>query len=154
MRALRFALLALGRDWRSGELAVLFAALLVAVTALTGVGFFTDRISQAVEQRAAEVLAADLRLRSARPLGEEYEALAAENPRLIMARVSGFGQTGPYAQRAGYGLIGEAMGTAISTSTSPATRCSSTSSARSAGGTRTSICACSTSAGRASPGSC
>src|SRR3569832_1222409 len=27
-----------------------------------------------------------------------------------MARVSGFGQTGPYAQRAGYGLIGEAMG--------------------------------------------
>ena len=27
-----------------------------------------------------------------------------------MARVSGFGQTGPYADRAGYGLIGEAMG--------------------------------------------
>lgn len=39
-----------------------------------------------------------------------YEALAARNPRLIMARVSGFGQTGPYATRAGYGLIGEAMG--------------------------------------------
>jgi len=32
------------------------------------------------------------------------------NPRLIMARVSGFGQTGPYSQRAGYGGIGEAMG--------------------------------------------
>ena len=30
--------------------------------------------------------------------------------RLIMARVSGFGQTGPYSARAGYGLIGEAMG--------------------------------------------
>ena len=66
MRALRFALLALLRDWRSGELAVLLAALLVAVTALTGVGFFTDRIGQAVDQRAAEVLAADLRLRSDR----------------------------------------------------------------------------------------
>ena len=58
MRAIRFALLALSRDWRSGELAVLLAALLVAVTALTGVGFFTDRIGQAVDQRAAEVLAA------------------------------------------------------------------------------------------------
>ena len=60
MRALRFAMLALLRDWRSGELAVLLAALLVAVTALTGVGFFTDRIGQAVERRAAEVLAAGL----------------------------------------------------------------------------------------------
>ncbi|MEO8811849.1 MAG: CaiB/BaiF CoA-transferase family protein [Caulobacteraceae bacterium] len=39
-----------------------------------------------------------------------YEALSGENPGLIMARVSGFGQTGPYATRAGYGLIGEAMG--------------------------------------------
>jgi formyl-CoA transferase len=42
--------------------------------------------------------------------GLGYEALSALNPRLVMARVSGFGQTGPYAQRPGYGLIGEAMG--------------------------------------------
>jgi len=39
-----------------------------------------------------------------------YDVLAGINPRLIMARVSGFGQTGPYARRAGYGSIGEAMG--------------------------------------------
>ena len=39
-----------------------------------------------------------------------YPALAAINPRLIMIRVSGYGQTGPYAQRAGFGAIGEAMG--------------------------------------------
>lgn len=32
------------------------------------------------------------------------------NPRLIMIRVSGFGQTGPYAKRAGFGAVGEAMG--------------------------------------------
>ena len=32
------------------------------------------------------------------------------NPRLIVTRMSGFGQTGPYSQRVGYGLIGEAMG--------------------------------------------
>jgi len=42
--------------------------------------------------------------------GLDYETLAEINPRLIMIRVSGYGQTGPYAGRAGYGSIGEAMG--------------------------------------------
>jgi crotonobetainyl-CoA:carnitine CoA-transferase CaiB-like acyl-CoA transferase len=42
--------------------------------------------------------------------GLGYDGLAAENPALIMIRVSGYGQTGPYAKRAGYGSIGEAMG--------------------------------------------
>ena len=42
--------------------------------------------------------------------GLGWEQLAAVNPRLIMVRVSGFGQTGPYARRAGFGAIGEAMG--------------------------------------------
>ncbi len=89
MRALRFALLALSRDWRSGELAVLLAALLVAVTALTGVGFFTDRIGQAVDQRAAEVLAADLRMRSPEPIAEAYDTLARERD-IATARVVSF----------------------------------------------------------------
>lgn len=39
-----------------------------------------------------------------------YEQLSAINPGLIMIRVTGFGQNGPYALRAGYGSIGEAMG--------------------------------------------
>jgi formyl-CoA transferase len=39
-----------------------------------------------------------------------YEALSQINPKLVMVRVTGFGQTGPYARRAGYGAIGEAMG--------------------------------------------
>jgi formyl-CoA transferase len=38
------------------------------------------------------------------------EKLHALNPRLIIVRVSGYGQTGPYADRAGFGLVGEAMG--------------------------------------------
>ena len=38
------------------------------------------------------------------------DALHAINPRLIIVRVSGYGQTGPYATRAGFGGIGEAMG--------------------------------------------
>jgi formyl-CoA transferase len=39
-----------------------------------------------------------------------WEQLSAINPRLIMIRVSGYGQTGPYSHRAGFGAIGEAMG--------------------------------------------
>jgi formyl-CoA transferase len=39
-----------------------------------------------------------------------YEVLSALNPKLILVRISGYGQTGPYSQRAGYGGIGEAMG--------------------------------------------
>lgn len=42
--------------------------------------------------------------------GLGWEQLSAINPRLIMVRVSGFGQNGPYARRAGFGAIGEAMG--------------------------------------------
>ncbi len=38
------------------------------------------------------------------------EELQAINPRLIIVRVSGYGQDGPYAARPGYGAIGEAMG--------------------------------------------
>ena len=38
------------------------------------------------------------------------DALREADPRLIVVRVSGYGQTGPYADRAGFGLIGEAMG--------------------------------------------
>ncbi|MGP4079277.1 CaiB/BaiF CoA transferase family protein [Pseudalkalibacillus sp. R45] len=39
-----------------------------------------------------------------------YEALSEINPKLIMMRTSGFGQTGPYKHRAGFGSVGEAMG--------------------------------------------
>jgi formyl-CoA transferase len=39
-----------------------------------------------------------------------WEELSAVNPGLILVRVSGYGQTGPYAKRAGFGAIGEAMG--------------------------------------------
>jgi crotonobetainyl-CoA:carnitine CoA-transferase CaiB-like acyl-CoA transferase len=42
--------------------------------------------------------------------GLGWEQLSAVRPELIMVRISGFGQTGPYAQRAGYASVGEAMG--------------------------------------------
>jgi formyl-CoA transferase len=61
------------------------------------------------------ILGADIVVENFRPgtmerWGLGYAALSAENPRLIMVRVSGFGQTGPYAGRAGFGAVGEAMG--------------------------------------------
>ncbi|MDO9248822.1 MAG: CaiB/BaiF CoA-transferase family protein [Phenylobacterium sp.] len=58
----------------------------------------------------ADILIENFRPGTMEKWGMGYEALSATNPGLIMARVSGFGQTGPYATRAGYGLIGEAMG--------------------------------------------
>lgn len=58
----------------------------------------------------ADVLIENFRPGTLEKWGMGYEALSQRNPRLIVARVSGFGQTGPYAKRAGYGLIGEAMG--------------------------------------------
>ncbi|WP_161830447.1 ABC transporter permease, partial [Steroidobacter agaridevorans] len=73
---LRLAILALARDGKSGELRVLMLALLVAVSALTAVGFFTSRVSLAVDQQAGEVLAADLRLQSRSPLDREYFQMA------------------------------------------------------------------------------
>jgi len=42
--------------------------------------------------------------------GLGYEQLKKINPKLIMIRVSGYGQSGPYSKRAGFGAIGEAMG--------------------------------------------
>jgi putative ABC transport system permease protein len=72
VKALRFALRTLLREWRSGELGVLLLALTVAVAALTGVGFLVSRISAAVALQASAVLAADLRLGSPQPLDEAY----------------------------------------------------------------------------------
>lgn len=43
-------------------------------------------------------------------LGLGYEVIKKENPRLIYASISGFGQTGPYRSRPGYDIIGQAMG--------------------------------------------
>jgi formyl-CoA transferase len=61
------------------------------------------------------VAKADFLLENFRPgtmekWGLGWEQLSAINPRLIMIRVSGYGQSGPYSSRAGFGSIGEAMG--------------------------------------------
>ena len=58
----------------------------------------------------ADVLVENFRPGTLEGWGMDYETLAQENPGLIMLRVSGFGQSGPYRDLPGFGVIGEAMG--------------------------------------------
>jgi formyl-CoA transferase len=58
----------------------------------------------------ADILIENFRPGTLERWGLSPEALWADNPGLIIVRVSGYGQTGPYAERAGFGGIGEAMG--------------------------------------------
>lgn len=60
--------------------------------------------------RGSDVLIENFRPGTMERWGLGPDALFEINPRLVMIRVSGYGQTGPYAKRAGYGAIGEAMG--------------------------------------------
>lgn len=58
----------------------------------------------------ADVLVENFRPGTLERWGLGWDDLSAIRPELIMVRVSGYGQTGPYATRAGYASIGEAMG--------------------------------------------
>ncbi|TDC69344.1 CoA transferase [Actinomadura sp. GC306] len=58
----------------------------------------------------ADVVVENFRPGTLERWGLDFESLREANPGLILVRVSGFGQTGPYSPRAGYGSIGEAMG--------------------------------------------
>jgi formyl-CoA transferase len=60
--------------------------------------------------KESDVLLENFRPGTLERWGLGYEQLAEINPRLILVRVTGYGQTGPYAPRAGFGSIGEAMG--------------------------------------------
>ncbi len=60
--------------------------------------------------READVLIENFRPGTMEKWGLDYERLAADNPGLVMLRLSGFGQTGPMRDQAGFGAIGESMG--------------------------------------------
>ena len=72
MNTLRLALVMLRRDWRAGELTVLFAALVLAVASVGTVGFFTDRVKGALTRQANVLLGADLLVSGDRPLADEF----------------------------------------------------------------------------------
>lgn len=82
-----------------------------------------NKRSLALDLRSAEgqdiarrlIAEADILIENFRPgtlegWGMSYDLLAELNPRLIMLRISGYGQTGPYRDLPGFGSIGEAMG--------------------------------------------
>jgi len=60
--------------------------------------------------RDADIVIENFRPGTMEKWGLGWEALHAANPRLIMLRLSGFGQTGPYRDQAGFGAVGESMG--------------------------------------------
>jgi putative ABC transport system permease protein len=64
------------RDWRAGELRLLAAALVVAVAAVTSVGFFVDRIRLGLERDAKQLLGADLVVSSDKPIESALRARA------------------------------------------------------------------------------
>ena len=60
--------------------------------------------------RDADVVIENFRPGTLEKWGLGYDVLSAENPGLVMLRLSGFGQTGPYRDLAGFGAVGESMG--------------------------------------------
>ncbi len=58
----------------------------------------------------ADVLIENFRPGTLEGWGMSYEELSRDNPGLVMLRISGYGQTGPYRDQPGFGVIGEAMG--------------------------------------------
>ncbi|MEK6418786.1 MAG: CaiB/BaiF CoA-transferase family protein, partial [Burkholderia gladioli] len=72
----------------------------------------TDEGRRIAQQLASQ---ADIVIENFRPgllekLGLGYEVLSADNPGLVMVRLSGYGQSGPYRDRPGFGAIAESMG--------------------------------------------
>lgn len=74
---------------------------------------FTTPEGQAIVRnlaRKSDVLLENFKVGGLAAHGLDYESLRAVNPRLIYCSITGFGQTGPYAPRAGYDLLVQAMG--------------------------------------------
>lgn len=83
------ALRLLARDWRAGELTLVAVAVVVAVASVTTVGFFADRVHQALSRQANQLLGADLVISGDRPLDAAFTA-AADQRGLQVARMLRF----------------------------------------------------------------
>ncbi len=83
------ALRLLWRDWRAGEITLLVAAIVIAVSSLTTVSFFTDRVQRALTQQSNQLLGGDLTIVSDRPFTPEF-AEAARTRGLVVTRALRF----------------------------------------------------------------
>lgn len=72
MNFFKLALLMLRRDWHAGELHILVLALVIAVSGMTTVGFFADRVEKTLSQESNQLLGADLLIISTRQLSAHY----------------------------------------------------------------------------------
>ena len=72
MTAWRLALRLLRRDWRSGELYLLSAALALTVAAMTAVAFFGDRVERAMQRQGGELIASDLAVDDGHPIPQAF----------------------------------------------------------------------------------
>ncbi|MEM7209463.1 MAG: CaiB/BaiF CoA-transferase family protein [Pseudomonadota bacterium] len=75
------------------------------------VDFRSDEGQQKIRDLVMEsdVLVENFKLGGLKKYGLDYESLAAINPRLVYCSITGFGQTGPYAHRAGYDFLIQGM---------------------------------------------
>ncbi|MCO6428773.1 ABC transporter permease [Nitrosomonas communis] len=85
----RLSLRMLRRDWRAGELRILVLALMIAVSSITTVGFFADRVQLALSRESNRLLGADLLIIGDRPLPAHY-ADKAEQLELMTATLIKF----------------------------------------------------------------
>ncbi len=101
MATLRLALRLAARDWRSGELRVLIAAIVLAVASVGTVGLFTDRVKRGLEAQANRLLGADLLVSGDRPL----PARLADEARRLGLETSPAIRFNSMVQRAGVGAV-------------------------------------------------
>ncbi|WP_454056013.1 ABC transporter permease [Cupriavidus sp. Marseille-Q8015] len=110
------------RDWLAGELTLLLFALVLAVAALTSVGFLADRMRLGLERDARQMIAADVLLISDQPFAAAFAEQAARDglrvaqtvtfPSMATARVAGAGSPAGVVGAGSEGGAGSAAGSA------------------------------------------
>ncbi len=109
----------LAREWRSGELGILLAALVLAVSVVVGVSSFVDRLQSALLSESARFLAADMVVVSRTPIPEEWidqaeqmtlqTSLGVGFPSMAVADADHMALVSVKAVSAGYPLRGELL---------------------------------------------
>lgn len=69
--------------------------------------------------QTADVVVENFRPGTLKKLGIDFEVLKQHNPRIVLASISGFGQTGPYAKKPGYDVLAQGMGGLMSVTGEP-----------------------------------
>ena len=86
------------RDWRGGELSLLFVALVLATTSVTSISLFTQQVKQSMVAQGANLIAADLRLNTSQPVPqlwlEKAQALSLQQAQLSQFQAMVFAPQG------------------------------------------------------------